>query len=331
MNFHGGYKGINNLIDLSVNLNVFSPKIEYMKDTDYVNYPDIDGKSTLNIFAKKNNIDIENLILGNGAIDLIYLYARAIKPKNVLIIGPTFNEYNRAFKLVNSNICEYVLSSENNFKLELDKLNLENFDLLIICSPNNPTGIYYDVEEIVKITRNYNIKVLIDESFLDFYKEEKYTVYDNVLRLRSMTKFYAIAGIRLGYAISDKNIINKMYEYKEPWSINAYALNAFKEIIENNNNTNEIRKKIKIEREYLTKKLQDKGIKVFNSSSNFILIKVINIDEFYKRISSKFYLRRCFDFTGLGESFFRIRVSSRDINDMFLDCLKDYQEDNYGK
>lgn len=341
MNIHGGYYGDNNVVDYSVNINPLglSPDIRQaiISSIDEIDkYPEIKGTTTRNAIAEYLHIDCNKIIMGNGASELIYLYARAIKPKKVLIIEPTFNEYRRAFQLVGSDIYDYVLDSNNDFIFNVDEfatmMNRVNPDVVVLCNPNNPTGKLIDEKElldIIEIIRNNNSFIFIDESFIEFsdrksiiYKSD----YDNILSLRSMTKYYAIPGIRIGYAVSNDKVINKMEEYKEPWTMNTFALNIVPKIIHDIEFHHKISKWITTERDYMYSQLSKiKNITVYKSYSNFFLCKsnyfsgnMLNLQLLEKNM----YIRVCDNFQSLNDKFIRIAIKKHEDNEKLINVLK---------
>ncbi len=149
MNKHGGYHGESDVIDYSVNINPlgFPQSIrKKMMDSidDMIKYPDISGAQAREAIAEDVNIEPNRLIMGNGASELIYLFARATSPEKVLIIQPTFNEYERAFRLAGSHIDVFELSAKDGFHMDMAPFEktLEGYrpDVVVLCNPNNPTG-----------------------------------------------------------------------------------------------------------------------------------------------------------------------------------------------
>lgn len=268
MNKHGGYYGENQekVLDFSVNINPIGitekVKEKLIESINTINrYPEIDGESVKKVLADRLNVEISQVIIGNGATELIYLFARAFSPNKVVIIQPTFNEYFRAFKLTGSNIYNYKLTYFNDFNLEvntlLNYLKKTKPDLLILCNPNNPTGRfvrYKDLLPVISYIKGIGSYLLIDESFIDFTDEESYV---NLVKeypifiLRSMTKFYSIPGLRIGYDIANSNIIKKLNEYKEPWTINSFALSIVPTILDDEVFYKESKKWLQVEKSYL--------------------------------------------------------------------------------
>lgn len=347
MNFHGGYWGNEAYIDYSVNI----PPLAYeetfkrllISEIDHLfNYPEINGASLCKSLAKQNQLAEGQIILGNGATELIYLYARTFKYENVMIIEPTFTEYRRAFDLTETTIHTFELDKENQFHLEAKSLvkaiKATQSDCLILCNPNNPTGQLYDLCDLEWVLNECpKLNILIDESFIEFVDKEYQLAsanfmnvshrMDRIMRLRSMTKIYAIPGLRLGYAIGGQEAIAKMMAFKEPWTINQMALAAGIHLVEESSYDQVIYEWCQAERLYMKEALlKMKAIEVYEGQANFLLIKVEEALNplFRKQLKAdKIYLRTCVDFKGLNENYYRIALKQHEENAFLINKLKE--------
>jgi len=177
----------------------------------------------------------ENLLIGNGSIELIYLIPEALTPHRVLIAIPTFSEYELSARQQGSKIIFVKRNGEDGFGIEVEKLVrlLPRSGLVFLCNPNNPTGNLISKDEIIhlaKAARRQDSIVVADEAFIEFIEdEEAFSVVreaaklPNLLALRSLTKFFALPGLRLGYMVGNKNLIAKLSGYQFPWNINCFA------------------------------------------------------------------------------------------------------------
>ena len=326
MDFHGGNiykifreKNIKEILDYSSNINPYGiPESLKKRITENLEilerYPDPDYIELRQKLAHLNKVDISNIILGNGAIEIIFLFMEVINPKKILIVSPTFGEYERAVKaterLENSSILgdsdkkkndknncrkqkieiEYFeLKESDDFKLNIGNLKNEfakKYDLLIMCNPNNPTGKFLklsETEEILKECNKYNTKLFIDEAFIDFLedgiKESIINTKENKQNLfvtRAFTKFFAMPGLRLGYGIYfDKNLEKGISEKKEPWSVNNIAEIAGLTVLDDTKYIEETLKWIAEEKTYVYEKLNEiNGIKPYKTEVNFITVKI---------------------------------------------------------
>ena len=197
-------------------------------------YPDINYTNLRNNISEYINVDSELIIPGNGATEIIYLLMKSIK-KRIAILNPTFSEYGRGAKLNNLEVIDFHLKEENNFSIDLDEIqnNMNRFDSLFVCNPNNPNGKVKDLNELLDLMIENDKLLIVDETFMEFVgEEEKYSLIgrinqtENLFILKAVTKFFGMPGLRLGYGVtSNKQIIKNIYEYKEPWTINSFAEN----------------------------------------------------------------------------------------------------------
>ena len=322
MDFHGGNiykvfreKNLKEILDYSSNINPYgipeSLKSRIIENLEILErYPDPDYVELREKLAHLNKIDISDIVLGNGATEIIFLFMKVINPKKILIVSPTFGEYERAVKATeiprdivslscsgdNKNIenkeieIEYFeLKESDDFKLNIGNLKneLENkYDLLIICNPNNPTGKFLKLaqtEEILKECNKYDTKLFIDEAFIEFLadgmKESIINTEENKKNLfvtRAFTKFFAIPGLRLGYGMYfDKELEQKISEKKEPWSVNNIAEMAGLTVLDDTEYIEKTLKWITKEKIYMYEKLNEiSGIKVYETEVNFITGKI---------------------------------------------------------
>jgi len=347
VNFHGGQFHRKDVIDFSVNI----PELEYPDGFEEIvknallqirKYPDIEGKSSKNAIASYNDVEVDQIVLGNGATELIYLMSRAVEIKNATIIQPTFTEYNRALVQNNVEVNHFYLKPENEFKLHKDDLvrylNKTNSDLLVLCNPNNPTGTFIEmdtIEDIVRTVQNKDMILMIDESFMDFvsdyrldrHQERLNALMKNwpVLIIRSMTKNFMIPGIRTGYAIGSKTIVAAMNKLKEPWSLNVLALECIPFLLKQSEYLDGLRTWCNEELSFMLSNLNAIGqITVFESSANFILFR-LDIGSPHKFMSSIIdggaYIRTCDDFEGLDHRYFRIALRNREDNTKLIKLI----------
>jgi L-threonine-O-3-phosphate decarboxylase len=331
-----------NLIDFSANINPLGIN-KRVKDAiinaleEVERYPDITYFNLKSGISDFEGVSYEDLVLGNGAAEVIFNLVRAIKPKKVLIPAPTFGEYEEAVLSIKSSIEYYYLKEDNNWIIDEDIINYINddIDMVFICNPNNPTGILTDKEVIINIAKkalSTNTILAIDESFLDFLRNgESYSAinllkeYNNVFIIKSMTKLFAIPGIRIGYGIcKNKNIIRQMELVSVPWNINILAEKAALEALNDKEYIDKTISYIEEEKNYLYKELSKfNNMKVFNPSVNFIMFKINNnIDLKLELIKEDIIIRSCNNYIGLDDRYYRIAVRTREENNKLIIALK---------
>ncbi|WP_300393607.1 histidinol-phosphate transaminase [Fusobacterium sp.] len=352
MDIHGGniYKlqreGKKGIIDYSSNINPLGVP-ESLKKAIVDNfsllekYPDINYVELRENIGNYNKINSENIIVGNGATEVLFLYMKALKPKKVLIVSPTFAEYERALKNIECEIDFFELKEKENFVLDKDEFIKEakKYNLVVICNPNNPTGNFISKEIIFEINEELeksDTKIFIDESFIEFIKNwEEKTVAEfkskNIFILRALTKFFALPGIRLGYGICfDKNIIDEINSKREPWSVNTFADIAGKVILDDKEYIENTYKWIEEERKNFTfslKEIEKSGkIKVYKTETNFILLKLntYKAEEFRNKMLEKNILvRDASNFKFLDETFVRLAIKDRERNEKVIKAIKE--------
>lgn len=320
------------IIDFSANINPLGISEKVKKSIiDNINviekYPDINYFELKNEISRFEKIRSEDIFLGNGAAEVLFNIIRAVNPKKTLIMAPTFSEYEEAVESIGKEVELYYLKEENEFKIQNDIMERldKNIELIIICNPNNPTGVLTKSDfiiELVKRAKKNNTKVLVDESFLDFIKEEysvvKYTdIYDNLIIMKSLTKFFALPGLRIGYGICSNAQLNKKIELNTPaWNINSMAEEAAKCALEDKIYIDETIIYIDNEREYLySELLKFNSIKVFKPCANFIFFKLKDkIDLFSEFLQYNILIRSCNNYNGIDDAYYRIAIRTHEDN-----------------
>lgn len=342
MNKHGGYLGDNQkMLDFSININPLgmpeSVRSSIISTIDHLGkYPEITGETSIKQLAKSVGINADQLILGNGAIELIYLFAKSLKPQKAMIVTPTFNEYARALTMnAQSEIRTWQLRAEDDFQLDAAAFTETVCDwhpeVIFICNPNNPTAKFHDhlfLEEMIQQCPE-DVIWFIDESFIDFSDRQSCleflkTGQSKMFLLRSLTKFFGIPGLRIGYGIGSQEIIRMMAEHKEPWTINAFALEAVKTIYENREYIEKTKTYIRTERQRVKEAVEKlPGIKVYESAADFHLYQTeLKVLELQKALHERnINIRTCEDFPGLEEHFFRAAIKKTEDNDCFITAL----------
>ena len=334
------------MVDFSVNTNPLgiAKKIKnsIVRNVDKIDYyPDPESKYLKNSLAKFHRLASHNFLVGNGSIELIHLIPRALKAKVVLIPIPTFSEYEFAGRANNAQ-CLYVKSTEkNNFKIDISGLMqyIPKADLVFLCNPNNPTGSMLERQEILsllKACKKCNVTLVIDEAFMDFVDPENRVAMDaesaktkNLLVLRSLTKFFVVPGIRIGYVVGHKDTIDKLSRHTYPWNVNTMAQVIAEEAINDKQYMAWTQSIVPTERAYLYENLNNtRGIRVYQSSANFLLCKledagIKNAAELSEKlIGQGILVRNCDNFRGLNDRFFRIAVKNREANIKLISALR---------
>ena len=329
------------LIDFSANINplgisnnVLESLINAIKEAEV--YPDIKYHNLKKAISKFEEVSFENITLGNGAAESIFNLVRAVKPKKALIPAPTFSEYEEAILSVGGEVKHYLLNEERDFNIEEDILDYINkdIDIIFICNPNNPTGKLTEKDIIRKVLEKAklnNVLVVLDESFLDFIKEyKKYSAmeflstYDNLFIIKSLTKMFAIPGIRIGYTLTEnRKIIEEINKVTSPWNINIFAEKAAIVALEEKEYISKTIEYIEEEKDFLYNELTSfNKLKVFKPSVNYIMFKNLSdIDLKEELLKRNIVIRSCSNYIGLDKSYYRIAVRKREENKILINEL----------
>jgi histidinol-phosphate aminotransferase len=276
------------LLDFSVSTNPFGPPPgikEAINRASVDCYPDSEATELRLLLASKLNISPENLLIGSGSTELIRLVATAyFGPDDLVIIPqPTYTDYEIACYLVDAEVLKQPTREAVNFRLNVAKtvgLIRKHYPKgIFLCNPNNPTGQYLsreEVKEILSVARD--TMVILDEAYIAFtdstWVSTELMNGNNLVVLRSMTKDYALAGLRLGYTIAPEPIISALKQVKPPWNVSSVAQVAGVFALKADGYLNTCRIKIKQAMEFLVEGLKGLGLSPLPSQTNFFLIKV---------------------------------------------------------
>lgn len=301
-------------------------------------YPEQFADTLASKISEFHEVPEECIIAGNGSTELIYLIPRAFRPKKALIIIPTFSEYKNSLEFSGCKTDAFLLTEADGFKVDVGIIAeaLKNgYDILYLCNPGNPTGALTPKDTVLEITDEalkYRTICVVDEAFIDFAENESVkkeaVERPNLIVLRSMTKFFGIPGLRVGFALSSKGNIDRMTACKEPWSVNALGSLAAIESLIDMEYIEKSRRYITEERNYLFSLLAGvPWLKPFPSAANYILIKIelygLNADVLFESLAKEgIMIRSCTSFDGLENRFFRVAVRKREENERLVNRLK---------
>jgi histidinol-phosphate aminotransferase len=299
------------ILDFSVSCNPFGPPsgiTEALSNTSVECYPDSEASQLRRLLASRLNIAADNLMVGSGSTELIRLVAIAyFGPKDlVLIPQPTYGEYEIACQLVEADVLKQPMQKENNFHLDIaetvDLIRKHQPKGIFLCNPNNPTGQYLAKEEMQQILSvSEDSLVILDEAYIAFTKNAWPSLdlvsRGNLVILRSMTKDYALAGLRLGYTIAAEPIISVLKRVRPPWSINAAAQKAGIVALNVDGYLEECSTKIQEAKSFLVRELTYLGLAPLPSQTNFFLVEVGNGAEFRQALlKRRILVRDCTSF-----------------------------------
>lgn len=326
-------------LDFSANINPLGPPpvvAERLQQAveSIVNYPDPGHRKMKAALSAKLQVTEERIVIGNGAAECMALLLLAFQPRTVGVIAPCFSEYETLSRQFGADVITAVGQEEEGFVASEEQLHqlMEETDLVFIGHPNNPTGLVYDRERLERAARmaeKTNTLLVADEAFIDFLpQEEKVSLlpvlhrYERLIIIRSLTKFYAIPGLRLGYAVAHPELIARMIAKQVTWSVNGLALAAGEALLTDKHYDDYVRatrELIVTERFWLRDRLAGLGIKTWPSEANFLLCRAPapwTAKGLQEALGRKgILIRNCDMYTGLTACDFRIAIKNRTLNE----------------
>lgn len=302
-----------------------------------VHYPDSSHREFKTALAKHHGVPSTHIAVGNGSTEIIYHLPAMLPGKRALIIAPSFNEYLRALTQHHWEVAHFILRPEDNFAIDLEALERAlagGFDALYICNPANPSGTVYTartIEQIYRLCIAAGAFMVLDEAFMDFCEDlsAKQVIIngDNGIVLRSMTKFFGIPGLRLGYSLSSSTLAGHLDAMGGPWSVNTMALAAGTAALHDREHNLQTVNFVRQERRRLVELLSEmKPLRVYPSSANFLLVEItgdLTATELRDRLAhQRLLIRDCSNFLGLTPKFFRIAVRTTAENDLLVKALQ---------
>jgi histidinol-phosphate aminotransferase len=294
-------------------------------------YPDPQQVSVKSILAKQNNVNPNQLLLGNGSDEVLDLIFRAFcEPKidNVITLPPTYGMYGVLANINAVENREVLLSTD--FQPQIEKIFKaidDNTKMIFLCSPNNPTGNSFSEESVITLLEHFNGLVVIDEAYIDFSEKEswlqKINQYPNLIITQTLSKAYGLAGIRLGICYASAAIISVLNKIKPPYNINELSQ---RRALERLDNTDAIKSEIAAiisQRSELLKVLLDVNYveKIYPTEANFILIKVDDANKRYDDLIAKGIVIRNRTTQPLCDNCLRLTIGTEDENKKLIEAL----------
>ena len=341
---------VDQLIDFSISTNPLgAPEKALESIRQHLNlihhYPDPNPKWLLEALAKSVGVKPNNIVVGNGSTELIYLFNEVFLENGyeAVIPVPTFSEYKAAIERFGGNMLFINCDPANNFKLNLEELEnsiTKKTRIIFLCNPNSPTGLLYekgDILRIIKLAAEENVLVFVDEDYIDFVDDGKrYSMaeyvneYNNLFVLRSLTKFFGLAGVRIGFGIGSPELVKILKRVIMPWSVNSLAMFAAAEAVKDTvfiKRTRLLVSKSRREMQEMFRAIP--WLKVYPSETNFLLSEIIQGDvtstQLNEGLAKKgLLIRDCKDFDGLNNRFFRVTVRRPQENKKLIEEIKSF-------
>lgn len=298
-----------------------------------IHYPEIHAESLLSALAAHHHLAPCHFLAGNGSTPLFTLFARTLRPRRALVVRPAFSEYQRAMEIAGTELDVFDLDPAKDFTLDPCQLLHQvtpATDLLLIANPGNPSGARIEAATILTLAHALREQavVAVDEAFIDFCPDasvlQAVASTPNLYVFRSMTKFYAIPGLRVGYLAGPLNGICRLQAAAEPWALSTVAIAAAKAALQATTYSEETLRLIPQLRSELAAGLRALGPHVYPSAANYLLLRLAaaRADEIVTALRAEgILLRSCSNFLPLDAHYLRVAVRTRDENQRLLSAL----------
>ncbi|MCD8050244.1 MAG: threonine-phosphate decarboxylase CobD [Clostridiales bacterium] len=341
---HGGdvYAwGKREILDFSASLNplgmpdeVARAAVEGVAASD--RYPDPRCRVLRRAISEAEGVSPEQIFCGNGAAELLDRLTLALRPRRAMVLAPTFGEYERALRMNGCKVISHYLKPERDFDVTADLLRVlrPGLDLFLLCNPNNPTGRTIPAPLLTEICRRcqaQNTVLVVDESFLTLTDENYQTDLRPLLAecprlvlLRSLTKSYAMPGLRLGYLLcGDRALLERVAQAGQPWGVSVPAQYAGIAAMHRTDWPRLGREVVFPQRQRLTEELRKLGFRVWDSRANYLLFYSAHWTDLREWLLQRdILIRDCSGFPGLGEGYYRIAVRTEAENTRLLQALE---------
>lgn len=308
---------------------------------DVIHYPDPAARRLRQALSSSYDVAPDALVLGNGAAELFYLFFQTFRPQRTILPVPSFSEYERAALAAGSSVTYFQLDAQEDFRLDGEKLRaaLPEQGCAVVGNPNNPTGTLLTREELMQLADAAAARktwLLVDESFLDFLPDDApYSLLDAAAEkpylfvIRSLTKFFALPGLRLGFGAASPSAVQAMERGKDVWNVNLLAQEAGAAALQDHAYAEESRGLVAEERRFLCSRLASlPGVRVYPTQVNFLLLDIrgthLSSTELTARMRREGVLiRDCGNYPGLdGRSYVRLAVRQHEENVKLLERLE---------
>ncbi|MGH7183325.1 MAG: threonine-phosphate decarboxylase CobD [Nitrospiraceae bacterium] len=302
-------------------------------------YPDPDCWKLRQALAQRCGVNPDMILVGNGSTELIHLLPRALGIKAALIMGPTFEEYVRALLDAGSSVRYVHAKREEGFRPPLKEVlrqlsaKRSRFDAVFLCNPNNPTGQVMNrsaLRELAEVVGRQRGWLIVDEAFIDYCQAQSVVsmlhAYPRMVVLRSLTKFYAMPGLRIGYLVGASKVVAQLKDRQPPWSVNSLAQEVSLAVLQDHAYAIKSRTFMKNERPRFMSWLRALyGVRVYSSAANFALIELpisTSAGEVTDQLATEGLLvRDCSTVPGLTTQMIRVAIRAAKENRRLIAAL----------
>jgi threonine-phosphate decarboxylase len=333
------------LIDFSVSINPLPPN-DSVIDTlcelvrarkILTSYPDSEYRDLREAIAVYAGVDANTIVVGNGVMSLLAAALRALRISRCLILLPGFGQYRQVLAASGADASALTLRAEEEFTVDRESvlayLKSTSAQALLFANPHSPSGrlmLATELTEHQRAASDLGVTTIVDEAFIDYAPEESLTQAvansHNLIVLRSLTKFFAIPGLRVGYAVVHPEVRATLEPCMPAWSVSSIAAEAARLALSDRTLITAARVTNAVERNWLANQLQELGLRVFPSEANYLLLRInedLNGYEVWLRliVQHQVVIRACSNFEGLDEHYFRVGVRTRTENRLMVAAL----------
>ncbi len=333
---------IADLLDFSANINPMGPP-QWLRPVisraveNLVHYPEPHASGLVSAIAERYQVPEESVVVANGSTELLYLLPKLLGRARAIIPCPSYIDYCKAMELAGMNVHPFLLSADMGFTLQGRELAplLAGGELVVIGTPNNPTGALVDPDQIAALAKDHPATLfLVDEAFLDFVEGGRSIAEglgrpgaaDNIMTIHSLTKFYAIPGLRLGFGIFPTLIARLLRKHLPPWTVNSLAQAVGVRALADGEYGEQSRALCRqLRTDFIRELRRIPALQVFDSVANYLLLRLVDgsdADTLVRRLlERRIMIRGCGNYTGLDASYFRVAVRSAEENAVLLQAL----------
>lgn len=336
---------IDQLLDFSVNINPIGPppsvltalRAALTDPSTLGSYPDLEYLELRQAISQHTSVPLQCIAVANGFVPLLEAALQTLKVRCCLLPVPAFSEYRLTMKKLDIAVVPFLLEASDNFRYDIGAIlkaaEEHACDAILLANPQNPSGALCsarDMTDLIEKAKRREIKVFVDEAFIDYAPSESITQearkFQNAIVFRSVTKFFAVPGIRVAYSISNAALSNELSRYLAPWSITTLASLAICAALADANFAQSSRGLNEERRSRLYQQLQNLGHTTYQSRANFLLFSLapaIDPSTFWERMITehRIVLRACANYENLDSRHFRVAVRTQDENDRLIHCL----------
>lgn len=332
------------ILDYSASINPLGPPPGLLDEFTSLyhrlqHYPDIGNRALLEAVAGFHGVPVSRVVVGNGSTELIYWLPRVLGVRRGVVVLPTFSEYQKAFELQGVDLDKLFTSSANGFRPtveQLDRICDETFpEAILFTHPGSPAGTLLDSsvrDWIARKCQNDGPICILDEAFIDFCEQESLKglleASENLVIIRSVTKFYGLPGIRLGYLLTSEEIAENTRRALPPWSVNTYAQIAGTFCFTRNGYREETLEMVGNERRRMKAGLEAAGrLRVFAGEANYLLVEMdaqlppAHVLQEDLLTADRILIRDCRSFEGLGDHHFRVAIRRPEQNQLLIEAI----------